>query len=439
MKRKRIQRLAGLLCALLLVFCAPVLSAHGAEQDPALRFDLTTEDPTTNLSEGDEVRVNVWLDRQDGAAAAYQLYGVQLDISYDNSLFTAGDLTNAGLKRPDGENWIGGWTCSTTPAGRSGQRIRVMYTNINGVMKNPPLSDEVEGRLLAGSFTLTAKAVSPGAVSGVNFYYATSVGSDLKKGPSSIGQELTLTFAEHKTESGGSTGGAGGSTGSGSAGSGVGSGSAASGQTGGNQSGADQAGESQSGEKGISFSELTDVPENHWAVASIQYLVDRGLMSGNDKRQFQPEKPVTRAEFVQMIVSAFGYQMETAGDRVFEDVRSGDWFYRPVMTLYRAGVVSGTGDGRFEPEATLSRQDMAVILYRSMTDRNITLEAKRGPAAFGDEDKIADYAREALWNLYFSGVISGTGNGRLSPGEESTRAQAATVLTNILKETEERR
>ena len=134
-----------------------------------------------------------------------------------------------------------------------------------------------------------------------------------------------------------------------------------------------------------------------------------------------------------MIAAAFGYEPVDKEPR-FGDVTEGDWYYKPVMALYQAGIVSGTGAGRFGASDPLSRQDMAVILSRVLADREISLPEARIYKEFSDEAQIAGYAGEALRQMYCAGLMSGTSDTTLAPAENSTRAQVAVVLTKILKE-----
>lgn len=444
--------------------------SFAAAGDPVLRFGLETADAVTGIQKGSTIAVTVDMSRQDGEAA-YDLYAVQLDLIYDSSLFEVSQLKNADAQRPDGQNWIGSWSCNSIPGTGDNGQIRVLYTNIGGLMSKPPKLDSVSAPVQAAAFTLTAKKDMPGAESKVTLAYTEITGSDWKIGQSVKGDDITLSFAGSGGESNGGnssggsdasgggtngggsngsghTGGSGGSGsgsdgGSGSSGSGTGGNTDASGSgtSGGTDGGSGGSGSGQSGSAGnpsVRFSELTDVPADHWAADHIRYLVERGIVSGNEEKQFQPETPVTRAEFCQMLCSAFGCEPQ-GGQSVFSDVTAADWYFKPVMALYEAGIAAGAGDGRFGAEDTLSRQDMAQLVYRVLTDQGITLAPVREYEGFRDAAQLESYAAQAVRQLYCAGIISGTGDAEFSPGVQSTRAQAATVLTKLLQEIEERR
>lgn len=500
------RRLGSLLLALAVLVCSAGVPAESlaASGDPVLRFDLSSDGPATGLKAGDSVLVKAEVSRSDMPSSAYDLYAVQLDISYDKELFELSQPAGCGLKRPDGQNWIGGWSCSAVPGVSSSGLVRVLYTNIGGLISRPPKLDTVSGELTAASFRLTAKKDAPGEVSPVKIVFSETTGSDWNKSSNIKGNNLSLSFAGSSSGSGadsdsnGDHSNSGGDTGSGGSGSGSGSGDADSGDGGGSGSGSGESGNgsgsgnnSDSGNSGgqnggnsgssgsggsgsggsgsgsgagsaaggasgsttngsgtsgqgagtknsVSFSELTDVPADHWAADSIRFLVERGIAAGNEKREFQPDQSVTRAEFCQMISSAFGYA-PAKNQVLFSDVSPEDWYYGPVMALYEAGVVAGTGDGAFGAAETLSRQDMALMLYRVMKDRGVNLTMKREYGEFTDANQVEDYARQAVMDLYCTEIISGTAEHTLSPQDDSTRAQIAAVLSKIVKESEGRR
>lgn len=474
--KKRHERFV-LLAAIVLTIamCIPCM-ASAADGEPTLRFALTTEDAVTGLSPGDQIRVNVTVGREDQSLEAYRLYSVMLDIDYDKDLFDVSELKTSGLKRPDGAAWTGRWTCNSI---LDGKRIRVLYVNIGGLMSSPPVLDTVSGTFTAAFFVLTVKENAQASDSAVKFAFTENGGPNAQKGPSTAGDGLSLKITGAGGNSGGNgdsgngggsgSGGSGsgssGSNGSGSGAGGSGSGSGGSGGSGSGGSGSNGSGSgsggadssgsgagSGTGSNGtgsgsgtdsngsnpgaaVTFEELKDIDGAHWAADYVKYLVSRGIVSGNEDKEFQPEKPVTRAEFAQMVVSAFGYDTKTAAGR-FQDVTEADWYARPVTALYEAGIVSGVDEARFGSEETLTRQDMAVILYKVLLDQNITLPAVKGYEDFRDEAQIADYARRAVWEMVCTGIMSGTDERMMEPEQPSTRAEVATVLTNILRKLE---
>lgn len=440
---------------LLLVGITALPAAYGAQGDPVYLFELKTEQAVEQMKPGDAVNVEVVMSRADGSQEPSGFYGVQLDIAYDGSLFEASQLKTVGPKRPDGENWKGSWSCNSVPGIGEEKQIRVLCTNLAlaGGLEN---ADKVPGAetVLAG-FTLTVRQNVAVGDAQIRFAKVLNIGSDLKKTDAQEGPALTLHIAAGTAAPDGGTanGGDSGSGGSGSSGTGgsgtggSGSGAAGSGGSSGSQSGTSgtagstdgtggASGTSQTGAAKVRFEELTDAAD-HWAADFIRYAVEHGVASGNEFGQFQPDKSITRAEFCQMAANAFGYAGKT-GTQKFYDVTAADWYADAVLSLEASGIVSGIGDGRFGAEQTLTRQDMAVILYRIMQDKTIPLTAVREYAAFQDEGQTAEYARQAVTELYCSGIISGTEKGELCPEASTTRAEVAVVMTKLLKEIEGR-
>lgn len=111
----------------------------------------------------------------------------------------------------------------------------------------------------------------------------------------------------------------------------------------------------------------------------------------------------------------------------FDDVNLGDWFYRPIMDAARQNVVKGDGI-YFNPDKEITREDAAVIIYRTLS----VAEPVEADKPFDDYDKVSEYAREAVLTLKEKGIISGD-NGMFRPSDAITRAEAAMIVNNTLK------
>ncbi len=171
---------------------------------------------------------------------------------------------------------------------------------------------------------------------------------------------------------------------------------------------------------------FNDLSAAAWAEEAILYLADQNIVAGKAEGAFLPNDPVTRAEFTKMIVTAVGAQ-PVSGDTGFADVTSEDWFAPYVNTARQAGLVMGDEENRFNPNAQITRQDMAVILYRAYQ-----IQETGQSLDFVDQAEISDYAKDAVSYFYSAGIISGVGDGRFAPRENATRAQAAVMLYNVM-------
>ena len=175
------------------------------------------------------------------------------------------------------------------------------------------------------------------------------------------------------------------------------------------------------------FTDLNNVP---WAVEAITALADRDIVSGISATEFNPEANVTREQFVKMFVLALGITTDNATSD-FADIPASHWSYPYVSGAVSAGVVNGMGNGNFGAGQNITRQDMAVMLYRAASISRIALTEKT-TISFSDEAEMADYAKTAVETMSKAGIINGS-DGKFMPGANATRAQAAKMIYELLK------
>ena len=169
---------------------------------------------------------------------------------------------------------------------------------------------------------------------------------------------------------------------------------------------------------------FTDI-ENHWAKDVITKFVKTEIITGYPDGTFKPNNTVTRAEFSVLIYKMLS--LSPVFENQFGDVNEGDWFYKYINAVGSKGIVTGY-DGIFNPNAPVSRQDMAVMVYRML---------EIGDSAdysynFKDHANISDYAVDAVYSLENMGVINGS-DGRFEPKNNATRAEAVKILSNALE------
>lgn len=176
---------------------------------------------------------------------------------------------------------------------------------------------------------------------------------------------------------------------------------------------------------------FNDLGTLQWAQTAIEALAAREIVQGDGAGAFRPKDTITRAEFVQMVVRAFGLSDDEATTS-FSDVTKDDWYYSSVAAAEQYGIVTGRIDGTFGASANISRQDMALILYRAAKLTSTLLSAGE-PSSFTDASAIAGYAAEAVEAMYQSGIVQGMGNGFFEPSAQATRAQAAVMIYGLLQ------
>lgn len=172
---------------------------------------------------------------------------------------------------------------------------------------------------------------------------------------------------------------------------------------------------------------LTDI-EEHWAKQYIEFGVEKGYINGYTDNTFKPNKTVTRAEFSKMINSAL--EIKGASDTGFADVKAQDWFSAEVGKAQYAGYIKGyPEDNTFRPNNPISRQEAAVILSRIVlpTSKRASLDS------FKDKKDIASWASDAISLIAFKGYMKGDQNGNVLPGGKLTRAEAAKLISEFVK------
>lgn len=173
-----------------------------------------------------------------------------------------------------------------------------------------------------------------------------------------------------------------------------------------------------------------DAAQAPWAEDAIRGLAARGIVQGAGNGRFLPDGRVTRAEFAAMLVNAFDLAVPSAGTS-FQDVKKEDWYYPAVASAQQVGIVNGASGTLFGAREPVSRQDMAVMLHRTLQALQVPLEDVRRAAPFQDGDLIRDYAKEAVASLRKAGIIEGMEDGFFDPEASTTRAQAAVLLYRL--------
>lgn len=176
-----------------------------------------------------------------------------------------------------------------------------------------------------------------------------------------------------------------------------------------------------------------DMEQTQWAIPYVMKLYTHGVVQGDENGNFQPERSVSREEFVKMLVLSLDIpESETAVP--FNDMQQGGWYVSYIQAAVAAGIVNGLSETQFGVGETISREDMATMIYRAMNYLEIALEQTGEAAVITDAQNISGYAQEAVSALVRSGVISGNENGQFLPQNQATRAEAAKMLAMLMEE-----
>jgi hypothetical protein len=164
------------------------------------------------------------------------------------------------------------------------------------------------------------------------------------------------------------------------------------------------------------FTDLGSVP---WAKESVNSLAETGIIS--QASEFRPNDSITREEFTKLVVAAFGLYDENANVG-FEDVSASDWSYSYIASAKNSGLINGTSETTFSPKENITRQDMAVIIFKAIK------QDFSAYAAFDDQSEISDYAAGAVLTMRAKGIITGRDGNLFYPQTPSTRAEAAVII-----------
>lgn len=175
---------------------------------------------------------------------------------------------------------------------------------------------------------------------------------------------------------------------------------------------------------------FADINDAAWAKEAIGALAYEGVVAGYEDGTIRPNAEITRDEFVKLLVCALSVELKADAVTSYSDITSGSWQEPYVAAATEAGIVSGTGALTFGSGETITRQDMATMIYRAVLKLKVTLPNDK-LTAFKDAEMIAGYATEAVNKLAAAGVISGMGDDTFAPGACATRAQAISMIFAI--------
>lgn len=177
-----------------------------------------------------------------------------------------------------------------------------------------------------------------------------------------------------------------------------------------------------------------DVKPGSWYEQSVQYATEHNLMNGTGANTFEPESTMTRAMLVTVLWRYAG--APKPGANPFTDVPNGKWYTDAVAWAAENGVVNGVGDGKFEPDGSVTREQMATILYRYAQKVGIDTSKHTELSAFPDASRVSAYARAPMQWIVAEGVIGGSrenGQDWLNPQGNATRAEVATILMRFIE------
>lgn len=174
--------------------------------------------------------------------------------------------------------------------------------------------------------------------------------------------------------------------------------------------------------------------KTHANRTAIEALAARGIINGMGAGKFQPNKTMTRAEFAAIVTRALG--LAAKDTKAFSDVPSSKWYAGYIGTANQYGIVNGVGNGKFNPDGTITRQEAAAMVCRAakLCGLDVRMEAdavKSVLSQFGDYRSVASWAKETMAFCCYAGILD-TGTQKIEPEKPILRAEIAQMLYNML-------
>ncbi|MBQ2888280.1 MAG: S-layer homology domain-containing protein, partial [Firmicutes bacterium] len=176
-------------------------------------------------------------------------------------------------------------------------------------------------------------------------------------------------------------------------------------------------------------SNFVDV-KDHWAADAIQYVADKGLMTGVTENTFAPGLATSRAMITTILYRLAG-SPAVEGKAAFTDVAYGQWYSDAIRWAEMNKIVGGYADGSFGPNDNITREQLAVMLWRYAGNPI----AAENTLAFNDANGVSDYAKEAMQWANAEGLITGKTGNVIDAKGKATRAEVATILMRYLENT----
>ncbi|MCL2151515.1 MAG: S-layer homology domain-containing protein [Oscillospiraceae bacterium] len=189
------------------------------------------------------------------------------------------------------------------------------------------------------------------------------------------------------------------------------------------------------GESKISF---TDVAENAWYYRAVSFGAARKLFEGVGNNLFAPQGTMTRAMFITVLANFDGEDVSKYTNSPFTDVNIESWYGTKVTWamengLLDGGILVGTEPGTFDPNGFMTREQLAVLLDNYITYKDLTVPEVTGNALeFSDIEQASEWSRSSIRNMRTYGTLAGVGNNLFSPKGETTRAEMAQILYNLI-------
>ena len=178
--------------------------------------------------------------------------------------------------------------------------------------------------------------------------------------------------------------------------------------------------------------EMTDISA-HWAQDDIAFVIERGLLKGTDTHTFSPNIKMTRGMFVTVLGRLAQADTSSYTSSSFTDVANDTYYAAFIEWATQQGIVNGMGNRTFAPNEPITREQMAVMMYSYAKAMGITLPKINEEISFKDSNEISEYAKEAVNIMQRAGIIGGKDGNLFDPKGDATRAEVSAVLSRFVQ------
>ncbi|WP_225999642.1 S-layer homology domain-containing protein, partial [Paenibacillus sp. BJ-4] len=175
--------------------------------------------------------------------------------------------------------------------------------------------------------------------------------------------------------------------------------------------------------------------ENHWAQKDVEMLANKLIVKGVQPDIFEPNRAVTRAEFVALLVRGLGMQEKPLTEH-FTDVKENTWYAGSVGAAMEAGLIRGYGNQSFGPDKLITREEIAVITEKAahyVQTLNAGSASEKYKEIYSDASTVSPWAQEAMAQATEQGLIKGVTPGLLAPKQQANRVEATSILKRFLQ------
>lgn len=173
-----------------------------------------------------------------------------------------------------------------------------------------------------------------------------------------------------------------------------------------------------------------DIKDVSWAKEPVEVLASKGIVKGVNEKNFAPQKQITRADFLLLLVRALELNAQVKDN--FNDVLPSDYYYEAIGVAKALGIVNGVGNGKFNPKGLITRQDMIVMADRALKIAGYKYSSSiKSIDAFNDVSKVSSYAKESIQKFVSEGFIQGSNN-NLKPTDNASRAEVAVIIYRLI-------